>query len=189
VKIHEKTDFFYTLCAKYGMLSPRHKIIVCIIGNALILLTVLFTVIILKDDSSKYFRIGPNNDLLIISVKINTYISYILLLVFIAITKLGEVMVEEIGMPILGFRIYNPDAKVITDFGKLELQIMGNLMFVISNIRGILMIVVSVSQIDVALWGVIISNITSVITIRILLNEKKFEKDGQDQSDEMEEMV
>ena len=41
----------------------------------------------------------------------------------------------------------------------------------------VLMIMLIISQFDVAIFGVIISQITSIFTIRSLLNEKEFVKD------------
>jgi hypothetical protein len=80
-------------------------------------------------------------------------------------------------MPILGFNVYNPDKKNIPDFSKNELQLLANSMYMISSIRAILMVVVSVTQIDIALWTVLSSEITSFFTIRMLLNEKTFNAD------------
>jgi hypothetical protein len=34
-------------------------------------------------------------------------------------------MINDIASPILGFNIFNPDKKTITDFGKCELQFYG----------------------------------------------------------------
>ena len=41
-----------------------------------------------------------------------------------------------------------------------------------------LLILVNISQIDIALWGVVVSETASLFTIRMLLNEKKFKKNG-----------
>ena len=46
------------------------------------------------------------------------------------------------------------------------------------------MIMVTISQVDIAIWGVIISEITSLYTVRLLLNEKKFVKDYEQVSQE-----
>ena len=59
-------------------------------------------------------------------------------------------------------------------------------MYLIDGIRGVLMIMVNITQIDIALFGVIISEFTSIFTIRLLLNEKKFKKDCKDETEEEE---
>ncbi len=77
-------------------------------------------------------------------------------------------------MPILGFNVYNPDKKIITEFGKNELQFFANTMFMISSVRDIFMVLLTISQVDVALWSVFIREFASFFTIRMLLNEKTF---------------
>ena len=76
--------------------------------------------------------------------------------------------------PILGFSIYNPDKKIITEFTKNQLQVYGNLMYLIDSVRGVFTILVTISQVDIALVGVLVSEITGIFTIRMLLNEKQF---------------
>ena len=88
--------------------------------------------------------------------------------------KISDVDISLIASKIIGFNIYNPDKKVITEFTKNELQFYGNSMYLIDAIKAVLLIMVNISQIDIALWGVIISETTSLFTIRMLLNEKEF---------------
>ena len=45
-------------------------------------------------------------------------------------------------MPILGFNVYNPDKKIITDFSKNELNFLANLMFTINSIKSIFMVII-----------------------------------------------
>jgi hypothetical protein len=74
--------------------------------------------------------------------------------------------------------VYNPDKKVITEFSKFELQLYANGMWIITSLRNVMMIVISISQIDVALLQVLYGELTSLYTIRMLLNEKSFPEDG-----------
>jgi hypothetical protein len=50
-------------------------------------------------------------------------------------------------------------------------------MFLVSAIRAVLLVMVQISQLDVAIWGVMISQAASAFTIRHLLNEKSFEEE------------
>ena len=81
----------------------------------------LSTLMVEFASDSKYFRYGPHDDLILVSVKINTYSKYYLLLFIISILGFTEVMIEDLGLPILTFNIYNPDKHIITDFSKNEL--------------------------------------------------------------------
>jgi len=108
------------------------------------------------------------------SIQINTINKYIILQIFLAITEIIRCIENEIASPILGFNIYNPDKKIITEFTKNELQIMANSMWLIKNLISALSILVTISQLDIAILKVIYSELTAVYTIRVLLNEKEF---------------
>jgi len=163
--------------------SNKNKVIVCIIGNYITAFLVTIFVIIFRDSNGKYFRFGPQSDLIIISILIDTWLKWILAVFFIGIVKGCEVLVNELGSPILGFRVYNPDCKVITDFTKNELNFLTNAMWFVNGFRSVLMTVVSITQVDLAFAGMIISEIVSIFTVRILLNEKKFIKESEKEGD------
>ncbi len=158
------------------MLTNSRKVWLCLIGNVIAMILVLIFVCIFRDDSSKYFRFGPNEDLIVISILINTWNKWFGLILFIGIIKSCDVLVNELGSPILGFRIYNPDKKVIDDFTKNELNFLANAMWFTNSFRSVLMVVVNITQFDIALSGMIMSEILSIFTVRHLLNTKKFVK-------------
>ena len=47
-------------------------------------------------------------------------------------------------------------------------------MFIVSGLRGLFMMMISITQFDIALWSLIVCEFTSIYTIRMLLNEKEF---------------
>ncbi len=158
-------------------MNTRDKIWYCLAMNVAILMAVFVIVFVFKDPNSKYFRFGPNEDLFLISVKIDTWSKYFVAVFTIGIIRIGEVIVNEIGSPILGFNVYNPDKKHITAFTRIELNFLANGTYFINGLRGVFMVVISISQVDIALISVIVSEITSIWTVRLLLNEKTFEYD------------
>ena len=158
------------------MKDINRKLKICVFSNLLLLSFVISIILLFKDDKSTYLRWGPQDDLIIISVAINNMTKYFMLLGIIAIIKISDVVIAEIASPIIGFNIYNPDKKIITEFTKNELQFYGNSMYLINAIKAVLLIMVNISQIDIALWGVFVSETTSLFTIRMLLNEKEFKK-------------
>ena len=85
-----------------------------------------------------------------------------------------DVIIRELGLPVLDFNVYNPDKKVITDFTRNELNYLSNSMFMVSAIKGVFNTVISITQLDLALITVIVKELTSIVAIRFLLNEKKF---------------
>ncbi len=126
---------------------------------------------------SKYFRLGPNEEFIVISVKINTHTRYFILLFLISLVKITKVVIEEIGNPIMDFSIYNPDKKIITEFTKNQLFIISNTMYLISSIRYVFEIMITVTQIDIALFSVVAVAGAGLISTRYLLNEKTFQTD------------
>jgi hypothetical protein len=152
---------------------PRQKLLYCLVGNTAILGLVFGLVLACASDGS-YWRFGPSDELVVISVRIDSWAKWGSLLLLIVLIQGSRVLVEEIGMPILQFNIYNPDKKKITEFTKIELQVYGNSMYLVSSLRSVFLTMVTIAQVDIAVWGVIISEAASMITIRMLLNEKDF---------------
>ena len=159
----------------------------CLLGNLLVLILVISLAIVFKDNSD-YWNVGPNDKLIIISVQINTMNKYWILLFLVAVINVSKVLIEEIAMPILGFNIYNPDKKIIHEFTKNELQFYGNTMFMISSIRYVFMLMLNISQIDIALFNVIIQEVASFYTVRMLLNEKQFIRASPEEMRELNDL-
>ena len=154
-------------------MTPRNKIRVALLANVF-LLSIVSIIMLQFATDSPYFRFGPNDDFILIAVKIDDWNKYSMLLLIISFIEFTRVMIEDLGTPILIFNIYNPDKKVITDFNKNELQIYGNSMFLVNNLRYVFQILVTVTQLDIAIFSVLVAQISGIITIRFLLNEKKY---------------
>lgn len=154
-------------------MTPLQKIQYCLIANVGLLFIIIFLIIFCATDS-KYFRFGPNKDFIIISVPIYNYSRYFSLLTGITIMNITKVIIAEIGEPVMVFNVYNPDKKIVTDFTKGQLKFYANAMFMISNTRRIFDTMITVTQIDIAIFAVLIEQLTSFVTVNLLVNEKKF---------------
>ena len=157
-------------------ISNSKKVWYCLIVNFITMMLVLIIVSIFRSEKSTYFKFGPSKDLIVISVEIDTWKKWILLNIFIWLVKGCDVMVNEIGSPILGFRVYNPDKKIIDDFTKNQLNFLANAMWFVNGFRTVLMAVITITQVDIAFSGMIVSEIVSIFTVRHLLNCKTFVK-------------
>jgi hypothetical protein len=182
-----------TAAAPQGSMKASKKLAICLAINVAVLGVVIALVTGFAAKSA-YWRVGWGADLVIVSVKIDSPVAYCILLITIACINVTRVMVGELGMPILGFSVYNPDKKVITEFGKNELQFYANAMFLTSGLQGVFLALVSISQVDIAIWNVVTSEAASFVTIRMLLNEKEFRTEESDSGTEelgalAEEMV
>jgi hypothetical protein len=149
------------------------RLSICFIGNVALLL-MLFTLIYGFAEESTYFRFGPRDDFSIVGVKINTWTRYACLHGVLLVTQTVDMLVSEFANPILGFNIYNPDKDIITDFTHLELQFFAQSMWLINGIRAALMVLVTISQLDIAIAKVIYTEFTGLFTVYFLLSEKEF---------------
>lgn len=155
-------------------MEQKNKVILCAIIYSISVFLLILLIVVASSSSHSYYKFGPSNDFYLISIKINTWERYFCALLVIGFLEVTKVIVEEIGMPVLGFSIYDPTRKIITEFTKNELQILANLMFFLGAIRYALSVMIIISQMDIAIFVVFIQQITSIFTIRKLLNEKKF---------------
>ena len=146
----------------------------CVVLNVSLLLFIFVVIMVSRNPSDKYFRYGPNSDLFVMSICVDTWKKYWLLQICICIIEVVNMIIGELAMPILNFNIYNPDKKIIDEFTKNELQILGNTMWCINSLIKTLTVLVSISQMDIAVLRVFYSEATSIYSIRVLLNEKKF---------------
>jgi len=161
-------------CANITSMKNNYKLRYCVILNLILFLIILFVVMICKDNNNYYMTYGPNENLYVLSIKINTPQKYIFLQFFLLFVEFSRVFTNEIASPILGFNIYNPDKKIITEFTKNELQLLANMMWLINSLTGAIFVMITISQIDIAILRTVYSEMTTIITIRMLLNEKKF---------------
>ena len=74
-------------------LTPQQRLKICIVGQFLLLISVLIPTILFANKNSSYYRFGPNEELMLISIKINTNFKYgiLLLYIFIYIMKSSSV--------------------------------------------------------------------------------------------------
>ncbi len=155
-------------------ISPQKRLKICIVGQLLLLISVIIPTVLLANKDSTYYQFGPNEDLIIISIKINTWSRYGILLVYTLLFRICKVFINELGMPILTFNIYNPNQKKIEGFTRTELQVLGNIMFMLNAIRYALTLQLSIVQIDIAVLSGIFSELAAIPTIYILLQDKEF---------------
>lgn len=150
------------------------KVWICFLGNAVSLAFILAMVTCFRNPESTFFRFGPQTDPVIVSVLVDTWGEYLAIVALLVFTKVVETLLQEIGNPLLGFWIYDTRYAVIPGFTLNELNLLANGIWMMQGVRRLLMIVISVTQIDIALIGILISESTSFFAIRHLLKKKEF---------------
>lgn len=164
-------------------MKSKSKLIVCLLLNVVLLLGILIPITVYAGDSA-YWRFGPQDDLYVISIAITTWKSYLSLSVVLFIVGSSRVIIEDIGTPILSFSIYNPEQKVIHGFSQRELQFFANAMFVTTNLRYLILMVVGITQFDLAILSLFSESFGTFFVIRYLTKEKTF----INSEDELEEV-
>ena len=155
-------------------MNNKKKIKLSMYINLFILLFVMGSFVIFNDFHSDYFRLGWSSDFEFVSVNIDTGLKYFCLCLLIIITNISDVLINEIADPILYFNTYNPDKKIISEFTKKELILYSNTIFLIHLLKKFIQVLISVSQIDVAIISIISTQVSGIIAIHLLLKEKKF---------------
>ena len=156
------------------MPSMRTKLLGPLLVNLTSVLLAAVGIGMLRSDGV-YFRVGPHSDLTILSVAVDTWTRWWALVAFLSLMGLSDVLTEELADPILTFTIYNPDKKRIVEFGKNELQLFANLTYLTSSVKRVMLLLVQISQFDLAIVHVVVTEVATVFTIRTLLNEKTFD--------------
>ena len=131
--------------------------------------------IVLNNISSPYFKIGPSENLIIFNVKIDTPAKYIYSQLFMIYINFIEIISVEGAAPILYFRIFNPELKIINDFTKNELIFYNITLNFVAALRTAILIVVSITQIDFVILSAIYYQTMSIFITNHLLKLKKFE--------------
>ena len=74
------------------------------------------------------------------------------------------------------FNVFNADKKVITDFGKIELQVYAQSLWFLTTVKHGIMTLVAIQQIDITLCKIVYSEIAIAIVIYNVLKNKHFVK-------------
>ena len=160
-------------------LSINKKIQFCIGAN--LLLVIITIIIILNNADKKLLKIGYSNDLYVIGVQIDTFNKYMLLHFYIFMIEFCYSIIYEYANPIMYFNVFNVDKKNISDFSKFELQIYAQSLWFLCSLKQAFMIIVSITQLDIAIAKTIYNEIAVAIVIRSLLNNKTFRKENEDE--------
>ena len=153
---------------------PAKQLRWCSFINVILLILCVIVIVLFGDPSQKYLHIGPSDDVYLLGICINTMTKYGLTLLFLSMLKIAEIVVGEIAQPILWFNIYNIDKKVITEFSKFELQLHANIIYATDTLRYTLLILISITQIDIAVFTCLAGQFATLFTARYLLRDKKF---------------
>ncbi len=105
-------------------MDEKKKLLLCLYINLLILLFTTTIVFVLHNPYDQYFCFGPNNHLELMSIKIDNWTKYFYVQIYLIITEVTNVIINDIANPKLGFSVFNPDKKIITVFTKMNFRLL-----------------------------------------------------------------
>lgn len=158
------------------ILTINNKIQICIGINLLLLMVIGGFVFGFAD--SKMLRIGYSKDLVVMGIVIDTLDKYLMLQCCIFFVEFWHAIIYEYANPIMYFNVFNADKKIITDFGRIELQVYAQSLWFLTTVKNGLMILVAITQIDITLCKIVYNEIAVAIVIRNLLKDKVFVREG-----------
>ena len=149
---------------------------ISIIINMILILICCMSFFIFNNNQSNYFNWGWSNTFTFVSISINTPLKYFLLCVFICFFNFSEILLNDIGFPIIHFSTYNPYNKNIDDLSRYDLELYSNIIFFIQAFKKLTQVLITLSQIDIAFVSLLSYQISAYFAIKYLLDNKNFEK-------------
>jgi hypothetical protein len=155
----------------------RSRIVNAFYLNLFVVIIIIVVIICFNDTSTSYMKVGYNDNLIILGIKIHTFERYIGLLVAITAMDACDTYVSDLIFPYINNNVRDNNVKHIREFTRFETQILTNTTFLSFSIRYALFYVVSITQIDIALYRVFVCEATCIYTTYIQLKDKTFMND------------
>lgn len=143
---------------------------ICVIVNTISLIGFLCFIFIFGEN---VWQFGPSNELTVLHIKINTWEKYIIIIVISCVSKVLDVVVNDIASPNLAFTIYDSTKKVVYGFKKWHLHVLANWMWLINDTKKIVDTLILISRFDIAIITVVVSEIASIMVVSYLLSLKE----------------
>ena len=155
-----------------SLLNKRKLLWLCALCNLSIVILIMAVGIPMMNDSSPYLGIGPSDSLFVFGALVNTPIRYTALIILISVMRVTETVIGDLGYPIIHFEVYDPNRKIIDGFERWELIFLTILMDVSGSVKGLIMMVIAVTRIDIALISMAFT-VSSGACAQIYLLSKK----------------
>ena len=127
-----------------------------------------------NEGNTPYLNVGWHPDLFILGCNINTRGKHICLILLLGLLKAVDVYINDTIYPYISTNVRNNNVKHIKEFSKNEHRLLTNGSYVMSSVKYTLLIMVSISQIDISLIKVLFGEITCLFTTDIQLSEKTY---------------
>ena len=153
---------------------------ICIIINILLITIFISSFFVFNNQVTNYFNLGWSDHFIFVSITIDTCFKYLMLCFFIFLFNMSEILLNDVGYPIIHFSTYNPYHNNIEDISRYNLELYSNIIFFIQTFKKLFQVLITLSQIDIAFFSLISYQISAFVAIRYLLNNKTFVEDNND---------
>jgi hypothetical protein len=152
--------------------DDKTKLWVCIRINLFVILIGVLICLIHGDFSR--VNIGPRDDLYIIGVQVNNYYLYTVFAIYTMMMQIALLFTEEFALAVIEFTVYNPQCDAIEGFEKIEMIFLTIIVFVTKGALKVLKIYMVTESLDSILLLFFAEESITVITVRLLVEPKKF---------------
>jgi len=137
-----------------------------------IITLVLF--LFIEADVRQLFRVGPSEDLIFLTLKINTIPRYLCLILFSSLMHVIDVLVKQLGSPKIKFQIYINDDPNVYGFSYLSMLSIASGLSFTDRLYIIFEILVLITRLDLAFFNLLAEQVTEFFIVQFLLSKKTF---------------
>lgn len=153
-------------------MKDKTIIIIGLILNIVFIVSFILYILLNTANDSSYLRFGPNDELIVIGIKIDSRLKYIVFNFFLFAAEILKSFIDNRISPMLYFYIYDTKRVDIEEFTYGELLSLSTFTYYFNSIRNIFIILIYISQFDIALLQVTYENLGNLFFISSLLNDK-----------------
>ncbi len=145
------------------------RTLLCVIASYVSVLPIVIFVL-----ASTTIPFGPSESLKLtgVDITIDTWGKYIGLISITIFLKISGVVIGDIGSPTMGFSIYNPTTTTVYGFTLNQLWTLSTFMWFSQAVKGVFNTLILTSRLDIAIIGIIGSELASIVVVRYLLSTK-----------------
>lgn len=172
------------------MFKPSLRLAIVVLLSWLLVLSATFFATGGMSVSNKYilFGVGPSPDLWLLGIQIHTWPRWLCLVFLVSMDTAVNTWACEIIGPWIGNQVYDFKVLVI-EYSKAETMAITNLFYLYHGLRGIFLVYLAFTQVDIILCRVFVDFLVTLWTSWTYISAKKYEANDAESADELEKLV
>jgi hypothetical protein len=152
----------------------RRRMFAAFYLNIFVTSFVVALVTVFHDDTSTFLRYGWHNNFTVLGIHIDTKERYWCLVAVLGLLEALDVFINDTIFPYVNNNVRDNNVTHIAEFTRREIQLLTNGTFFLTSLKYTFYVIVSISQVDVALIRVFIGETACIFTTSIQLSGKTF---------------